>query len=71
MIQADYFRGARLLRSYHGRTVVGATAGAVPPVREYFRKIRAVCDRYGVLLILDEIRTRRMRRRSSASDTKW
>jgi adenosylmethionine-8-amino-7-oxononanoate aminotransferase len=35
--------------------VVGATAGAVPPVREYFRKIRAVCDRYGVLLILDEI----------------
>lgn len=29
--------------------------GAVPPVREYFRKIRAVCDRYGVLLILDEI----------------
>jgi adenosylmethionine-8-amino-7-oxononanoate aminotransferase len=36
-------------------TVVGATAGAVPPVREYFRKIRAVCDRHGVLLILDEI----------------
>lgn len=35
--------------------MVGATAGAVPPVREYFRKIRAVCDRYGVLLILDEI----------------
>jgi adenosylmethionine-8-amino-7-oxononanoate aminotransferase len=27
----------------------------VPPVREYFRKIRAVCDKYGVLLILDEI----------------
>ena len=27
----------------------------MPPVREYFRKIRAVCDRYGVLLILDEI----------------
>ncbi|HWT36115.1 MAG TPA: aminotransferase class III-fold pyridoxal phosphate-dependent enzyme, partial [Paraburkholderia sp.] len=41
--------------AFVAETVVGATAGAVPPVREYFRKIRAVCDRYGVLLILDEI----------------
>ncbi|SDE50561.1 Adenosylmethionine-8-amino-7-oxononanoate aminotransferase [Paracoccus isoporae] len=35
--------------------VVGATLGAVPAVAEYFRRIRAVCDRYGVLLILDEV----------------
>ena len=41
--------------AFVAETVVGATAGAVPPVRDYFRKIRAVCDRYGVLLILDEI----------------
>ena len=47
--------GADSVAAFVAETVVGATAGAVPPVREYFRKIRAVCDRYGVLLILDEI----------------
>jgi adenosylmethionine-8-amino-7-oxononanoate aminotransferase len=36
-------------------TVVGATAGALTPVSGYFRRIREICDRYGVLLILDEV----------------
>jgi adenosylmethionine-8-amino-7-oxononanoate aminotransferase len=36
-------------------TVVGATAGAVPPVPGYFARVREVCDRHGVLLILDEV----------------
>ncbi|HEX6077460.1 MAG TPA: aspartate aminotransferase family protein [Micromonosporaceae bacterium] len=36
-------------------TVVGSTSGAVPPVAGYFSKIRDVCARYGVLLILDEV----------------
>jgi adenosylmethionine-8-amino-7-oxononanoate aminotransferase len=35
--------------------VVGATMGAVPPVAGYFRAVRALCDRYGMLLILDEV----------------
>lgn len=35
--------------------VVGATMGAVPAVEGYFRRIREICDRYGVLLILDEV----------------
>jgi hypothetical protein len=35
--------------------VVGATMGAVPPVPGYFRAVREICDRYGMLLILDEV----------------
>ena len=37
--------------------LVGATLGAVPPVPEYFPKIRAICDRYEVLFIADEVMT--------------
>ena len=47
--------GADTVAAFVAETVVGATLGAVPPVRTYFQKIRAVCDKYGVLLILDEV----------------
>ena len=35
--------------------VVGATLGAVPALPGYFKAMREVCDRHGVLLILDEV----------------
>ena len=41
--------------AFVAETVVGATSGAVPPVADYFKRIREICDRYGVLLILDEV----------------
>ena len=41
--------------AFVAETVSGATLGAVPPVPGYFKRIREVCDRYGVLLILDEV----------------
>ena len=47
--------GAETVIAFCAETVVGATLGAVPPVPGYFRKIREVCDRHGVLLILDEV----------------
>jgi len=41
--------------AFIAETVVGATLGAVPAVRGYFARIREICYRYGVLLILDEV----------------
>ncbi|KAJ4155282.1 hypothetical protein LMH87_000537 [Akanthomyces muscarius] len=35
--------------------VVGATLGCVPAVPGYFKAMRRVCDKYGALLILDEV----------------
>ena len=47
--------GADSVIAFVAETVVGATAGAVPPAPGYFKRIREICDRYGVLLILDEV----------------
>lgn len=47
--------GPEHVAAFVAETVVGATAGVVPPVATYFKRIREVCDRYGVLLILDEV----------------
>ncbi len=47
--------GGGQVAAFVAETVVGATAGALTPVRTYFERIREVCDRYGVLLILDEV----------------
>ncbi|HEY4025562.1 MAG TPA: aspartate aminotransferase family protein [Candidatus Dormibacteraeota bacterium] len=47
--------GPDQVAAFVAETVVGSTSGAVPPVEGYFAEIRAVCDRHGVLLILDEV----------------
>jgi adenosylmethionine-8-amino-7-oxononanoate aminotransferase len=47
--------GGDTVMAFVAETVVGATAGAVPPVGDYLRRIREICDRHGVLLILDEV----------------
>ena len=47
--------GPSTVMAFIAETVVGATAGAVPPVDAYFKHIRKICDRHGVLLILDEV----------------
>lgn len=41
--------------AFVAETVVGATLGAVPAVPGYFGRVREICDRYGILLIVDEV----------------
>lgn len=47
--------GPQRVIAFVAETVVGATLGAVPPAPGYFRRIREICDRHGILLILDEV----------------
>ena len=47
--------GGDKVMAFVAETVVGATLGAVLPVAGYFKRVREVCDRHGVLLILDEV----------------
>jgi adenosylmethionine-8-amino-7-oxononanoate aminotransferase len=55
-LEAEILRlGPETVAGFIAETVVGATAGALPPVPGYFARIREICDRYGVLLILDEV----------------
>ncbi len=47
--------GPETVMAFMAEPVVGATLGAVPAVAGYFTRIREICDKYGVLLILDEV----------------
>lgn len=55
-LEAEFQRlGPQNVAAFVAETVVGATAECVPPPTGYFRAVRAVCDRHGALLILDEV----------------
>ncbi|MFK7902685.1 MAG: aspartate aminotransferase family protein, partial [Nitratireductor sp.] len=47
--------GAQNVIGFVAEPVVGATAGAVPPVKGYFKRVREICDKHDILLILDEV----------------
>ena len=48
--------GAETIAAIVAEPVFG-TGGVIPPPDGYFEKLRAVCDRHGILLILDEVIT--------------
>ncbi len=53
--QAILELGEHKVAAFIAEPVVGATLGAVPPMPGYFKRIREICDKYNVLLILDEV----------------
>jgi adenosylmethionine-8-amino-7-oxononanoate aminotransferase len=49
--------GSENVAAFVAEPVVGATLGAAPATAGYFRRIREICDRHGVLFIADEVMT--------------
>jgi adenosylmethionine-8-amino-7-oxononanoate aminotransferase len=47
--------GPENVMAFAAEPVVGATVGALTPAPGYFKRIREICDQYGILLILDEV----------------
>ncbi len=47
--------GSQRVIAFIAETVAGATQGAVPAVPGYFKRVREICNRHGILLILDEV----------------
>ncbi|KZK98539.1 MULTISPECIES: aspartate aminotransferase family protein [unclassified Pseudovibrio] len=47
--------GPEKVAAFFAEPVVGATMGAVPAVKGYLKRIREICDKYGILLVLDEV----------------
>jgi adenosylmethionine-8-amino-7-oxononanoate aminotransferase len=47
--------GPKRVIAFCAETVVGATLGAVPPTPGYFKGVREICDRHGILWIADEV----------------
>jgi adenosylmethionine-8-amino-7-oxononanoate aminotransferase len=51
------YEGPDSVAAFIGEPVVGATAGVLVPPAGYWPRIREICDRYGILLIADEVMT--------------
>ncbi|KAL7928623.1 pyridoxal phosphate-dependent transferase [Trichoderma chlorosporum] len=47
--------GPQKVCAFVAEPVVGAALGCVPAVEGYFKAMKAVCDKYGALLVLDEV----------------
>src|SRR3990167_310313 len=47
--------GGENVMAFVAETIGGATAGGLTPVPGYFKGVRELCDRHGILLILDEV----------------
>jgi adenosylmethionine-8-amino-7-oxononanoate aminotransferase len=49
--------GAENIAAFFVEPIVGATGGGIVPHRSYFERVREICDRYEILLVVDEVIT--------------
>jgi len=50
-------QGADNIAAFMAEPMMGASGGAVPPVKEYWPILREICDRHDIVLIADEVMT--------------
>jgi adenosylmethionine-8-amino-7-oxononanoate aminotransferase len=50
-------QGADRVAAFIAEPMMGSSGGAVPPVKEYWPRLREICSKYDVLLIADEVMT--------------
>lgn len=56
LLEAEIQRlGPEAVMAFVAEPVVGASLGTQPAPKGYFKRIREICDKYGVLLIADEV----------------
>ncbi|KAI1412876.1 aminotransferase, class III [Hypoxylon sp. FL1857] len=53
--QAFLQAGPKTVAAFVAEPIVGAASGCMPSVAGYFKAMKAVCDKYGALFILDEV----------------
>ncbi len=55
-LEDEFLRlGPETVAAFVAETIPGTTLGCVPAVPGYFKAVKEVCDKYGALLILDEV----------------
>ncbi|RDW80105.1 hypothetical protein BP6252_04743 [Coleophoma cylindrospora] len=47
--------GPNTVAAFFAETIAGSTLACVPAVPGYFQAVREICDKYGALLVLDEV----------------
>ena len=47
--------GPEKISGFIGETIMGGLIGDVPPTKNYWKKIRTLCDKYKIHLIIDEV----------------
>lgn len=55
--KAILLEGPETVSAFFAEPIVGTTCSGVVPHADYYRRIREICDRYGVLFVADEVLT--------------
>lgn len=53
--RAILLEGPETISCFFAETIIGTTASGVTPPPDYYRQVREICDRYGILFIADEV----------------
>ncbi|MBX3598317.1 MAG: aspartate aminotransferase family protein [Rhizobiaceae bacterium] len=53
--RAILLEGPETISCFFAETIIGTTASGVTPPPDYYRRVREICDRYGILFIADEV----------------